>query len=536
LFVHIAKDYMKKLDDLESRLAVSMDRDEINTLGLKLRFYHNEIKNYTQRMRQIHDRIIEIQRKYGFKPEEQDLPLSAPAPKAESAAPPPPQDNAQDAIKLLADWVMQLQKQGHSPQEALAKARDYIRQGRKSGGINITLPEESAATLVETEPEPPAPEDIAPEPEPEPEIPGEPEPAQEPDGETPAALDGGESGEPPAAESGAPISLQEAIESVQRHAARRDSEGDAEPQQDASLEDPAANAEIQEPEPAPAPETPERDLPLDALLARWERESTRECPPPDLTARLDALVDARRAEIIAALEALALSLKENNGLDGRSGFLLLCLGYFAHRLGREGLAITTIERSLNLGCAYPVSFLVLGRCFQEKRIHEKALINFKFANRLDADLPAARLGIARSLLALNRHEEALDYLADQSFENEDDQIESILMQSQALEKLDRLPVAVDLLEQTVQNCRSTTGTAACLFRLGTIRETQKDLLKAIDLFEETVESDPDHLEARYTLGRLYMAHKAVPLARKHLYYLTRNHPDSKWADRARELV
>jgi len=28
----------------------------------------------------------------------------------------------------------------------------------------------------------------------------------------------------------------------------------------------------------------------------------------------------------------------------------------------------------------------------------------------------------------------------------------------------------------------------------------------------------------------------VPLARKHLYYLTRNYPDSKWADKAREII
>ena len=62
------------------------------------------------------------------------------------------------------------------------------------------------------------------------------------------------------------------------------------------------------------------------------------------------------------------------------------------------------------------------------------------------------------------------------------------------------------------------------------------MLKAIDLYEETVDSDPDHLEARFNLGRLYLQHKAVPLARKHLFFLTRNHPETPWADKAREII
>jgi len=108
LFVHVAKDFMKKLDDLESRLSISMDKDEIHTLGLKLRFYHNEIRNYLSRMQQIHDRIIEIQRKYGFKPEE--LPLSASTPPLDRAheirpsnmAAPPPRPRARITPRMLS--------------------------------------------------------------------------------------------------------------------------------------------------------------------------------------------------------------------------------------------------------------------------------------------------------------------------------------------------------------------------------------------------------------------------------------------------
>ena len=66
VFLHLIKDYMKKLEGVEQRLAVSLDRDEIQTLGLKLRFYFNEIKHYQRQMGEVYNRIIEIQDKYGY--------------------------------------------------------------------------------------------------------------------------------------------------------------------------------------------------------------------------------------------------------------------------------------------------------------------------------------------------------------------------------------------------------------------------------------------------------------------------------------
>jgi len=582
---------MKKLDDLESRLSISMDKDEIHTLGLKLRFYHNEIRNYLSRMQQIHDRIIEIQRKYGFKPEE--LPLSASTPPLDRAheirpsnmaAPPPPpplQNNTQDAIKLLADWVMKLQKQGFSPQEALEKARDFIREGGKPKGINITLPEESAAsihreaTLEDTEQD----TNLAAQqqaPRKDPQIQADQEVADtRSKQDIPRDLNQHSDEEPASSVSEAANQTQESrkstfeemLDSIEQNSATPNTsydqdrapaasepepvEAESDPESEPTESSPRTNHKTDddpqketasgkaEPAAPHKPPAPPRDdaLALMPLLEKWGAQATQEQLPDNFAQRLESLINSRRGEIHIAMEDLGQAQKgDRQDMNGLSGFVLFCLGYFAHRLGREGLAITTIERSLNQGCVYSLSYLVLGRCYQKKRIFEKALINFKFADKLDPGMEQARLGIANALLFLSRHEEALDYLANQSFNIEENQVESILLQSSALEKLGRLPVAVDLLEQTVESCRSISCTAACLFRLGKIKENQKDVLKAIDLFEETVESDPDHLEARYTLGRLYMAHKAVPLARKHLYYLTRNYPDSKWADKAREII
>ena len=550
MFIHVVKDYLKKIEDVDAKLAASLDRDEIQTLGLKLRFYFKEIVHYRKLLKDVHDKIIETQKKYGFKTEAVAEEQPPPEP------PPQPKSGDDEIMNVLAEWIGNLKEQGHDPKDLLEAAGNFIKQtGVEPTELDVNLPEEIPPLAIPDgrEPAAPAPEildEIPPiSPEPEPVQPSEPEPEPEPElALEPELLPEPESEpEAPAPEDAAPeVAPEVADEDV------------AEPQ-----------PEPMAPEPVPAPEPDGSDLdmvvpgeqapPLDLdvepdaepepeplpletadlgeLFAAWNAEfRDRETTPPELTQRLELLIRKRRPDVAACMDRLVMRAREDDSVFDAGAVSLFSQGWLAWRLGRSGLAVNLMDRALERGCDFGLCYMILGRCYFAKKVFNKALINYKIASRVDAGADEARLGIAHSLIMLDKPRDAMDYLNSEAFRTEDSQIESALLRATAMEKMDRRADAENLLKQMSGNCEEPANRARCMFRLGQIQEQRKDVLKAIDLYEETVAADPDHLEAQYNLGRLYMKHQAYPLARRHLQYVIHNHPDSPWADRARDLI
>lgn len=142
MFVHLVKDYLKKLEAVEQRLAVSLDRDEIQTLGLKLRFYFNEIRHYQRMMDEVYNRVIDIQEKYGFVAEGERRQSSEKKPQQDKS------EKTEDLKGLLSDWISRMEEKGIDPKSFL------------QGAPPVKEPEEKmpeVASAPEAEPEEPEP-------------------------------------------------------------------------------------------------------------------------------------------------------------------------------------------------------------------------------------------------------------------------------------------------------------------------------------------------------------------------------------------
>lgn len=550
MFIHVVKDYMKKLEDIDARLAVSLDKDEIQTLGLKLRFFYNEIRHYRTLLDGLYEKIIETQEKYGFKPEE-----PRPERAAETQWQPPPEETeagaeSPDVMEVLKQWVTNLQDKGYTPEELLAAAGvgpeemaaaqqlappDEIPGIAPAAPMTASAPADVIAPVAAPARAAPAVAVAVPRAQPQAPAPQEPAAFEMPRGVAPAIPVAAH-----AASEATPAPPSPVIEQISQAVAPEPPEAPAPPREFITPEI-FEVVETQLPEPAPAAPRPSEPDPLSApfedLLTHWsEKYRDADKFSPGLQSCLDALLQRRRAEVIVALDKLVERIKANPAALDLPPLTLFLFGHLALALGRHGLTINLLEKAVSDGIGYAVCFLNLAQCYTAKNVPAKALINYKFASRVDPDLAAATLGIAESLIGMGQNEEGLEYINAQKFRTETEQVRSVLLKSRALESLDRRTEAEKLLERLAGVCESPRNRALCLFRLGRIHEEKKDVLRAIDYFEDTVAADPDNLEARFNLGRLYTQHQAFPLAKKHLQYLCATHPDTKWADRARELL
>ncbi len=66
MVIHYVKDLLKKIEDIDRKLSISLEKDEIQTLGLKLRFYTTEVNHYIKLLKGSITKIEEVQRRYGF--------------------------------------------------------------------------------------------------------------------------------------------------------------------------------------------------------------------------------------------------------------------------------------------------------------------------------------------------------------------------------------------------------------------------------------------------------------------------------------
>lgn len=488
MFIHIAKDFMKKLEDVDARLAVSLDKDEIQTLGLKLRFYFNELKHYRARFDEIHDKIIDTQKKYGFAPEE-DVPYSQPrpqparpAPLTTASAPAPEAQEKPNTLKVLSEWVAQLEQQGQDPNKILANAGESARNAEIKS-IDFNLPEEDPGQ----EPPPPP----APAPEPVIEEYEEPAPVKEP---------------------------------YVRHKQY------APPHP----EIPRIGRIPENPE----PEQPSGSAPMsiEEIFMHWG-----EVFEPSEKSVLSVIMDLRE---LAQFKKSEIALILDQALAGKkiipdgkgAGLAAFCWGLLAHELGRNGQAVALLQQAISGGIAVALSYLMLGQACFAKGLYEKALINFKFASKIDPSLEESSICEAWSLLAMGKPQEAIDHLRGQRFATQEARADAAILQAEALEKMSRVPEAKSLLETAAQATPSHIDRARLIFRLASMLESEGDILSAISQYESAIESDLEHLPARFHLGRLYLQHQAFPLAREQFSYLIKKHPGSTWADKARELL
>ncbi len=142
LFVHIVKDFMRKLEDVEKRLDISLDRDEIQTLGLKLRFYFNETRHYKKLLNEVQQRIIEIQNKFGFVPEEvqeEIIPEPPPPPKPEPITEQAREAQESELVGLVSDWLIKLEESGVDPRKVLQTAGAPIKVHTSPGDREDTF-------------------------------------------------------------------------------------------------------------------------------------------------------------------------------------------------------------------------------------------------------------------------------------------------------------------------------------------------------------------------------------------------------------
>jgi len=574
VFLHLIKDFLKKLDAVEQRLAVSLDRDEIQTLGLKLRFYFNEINHYQRQMDEVHNRVIEIQDKYGFVPEAERR-ESAPEKLAAGSKP----EKAEDVKTLVTDWIARLEEKGVDPKELL-----------RSAGANVAAaPEKSEA--AHAEPEKPALKKV----ERPVERPSE-QPEAKPKEKTAHPVSAisrmgaagvyrkslpDQSEDLPAldfthveTEFTGEIEEEPDIKAMQAEMAAMEKEIGAD-----VVEVTAASEIGMIPDAEPAEEAPESsELPeealLDAALQMLETEESAIAyaqlePEPEETAveneaetagvadpmivvmewaaRLAAgnepaaeimeemagYADEHAAEIVENLvdwidgaQAAGLEPRE----AGPAGF---CVAYLVKATGRAGTAINILEWALRRNSFGAEPHKLLAGLYFQKGFYPQALVSYRKVREIAGDMDGLMEPWLRCLKeagdwdALLEETERLPYGENTGL---------ALLRAEALRRKGKAGEAFKMIEKIMQTAGSPDEKASCALSMAKALESKGDIIGATDYYEKCFEIDPANPEAHFELGSLYLKHNAIPLAKNQLMTILRKFPESEWADKARDLM
>lgn len=511
MFVHLAKDYMKKLDEVDSRLETSMEKEEIQTLGLKLRFYYNEIKHYRQLMSGVFDRIREIQEKYGFLSEDgeegggSEAVETPEAVRAEIGSGDEPEEPAQSQegapaagaksreqlVGLVTDWIRQLDSQGINVEDILLKPKlDEI----------LETDAEAAGDEAATGEAPPPPEEA-------------------PEGEEPAS---------DAAEG----SIEE----------KEGSTHWPETHEEIDLEEMAAGADElsrleagpsdAEPGPEEAPETGGEPGPLIERLAEWE-SAIGDGEMDRVIDGVKEYVQKHRQECLGFVASDSALVVGRADSSARTDFLY---GLVAMLLGNYGGAINMFEAAARKTGAPPETSRILAECYFQKGLYENALVNYRKSVSSGVQTEESALEALECLLRLEKYEEVIDTLKDEEFSERFHRLHGGIRWAEALLGLGRYDEAVEKARLLLEECEGPTERSFCYHLLARAKEAKADLVSAIDLYDRSLENDAMNAPARLALGKLCMNNNALPLAKNHFSFIARNFPESEWADEARLLL
>lgn len=592
MFVHVAKDFLRKIEGVEKRLEVSLDRDEIQTLGLKLRFYYNEISHYQNLMGEVLSRIIEVQEKFGFQTEEaaDAAPLRKPSPAPETLkearseeepqAPPEaesrpePPKKEEDVVGLVSAWISRLEEDGVDPREVLKSAGATIqeehqrreRQARKEAEEREPVPR-IESEIIET---------VKPVAEKKPAAPGPTHPGffaarnaaaqymktvMDTDEESESGQDEKsarasrkekKAPEPAASETAFPVKKIPDMSELDRNieaARERLSASVVEPEEPLVEEEPVYQAPVE----------PERieEQPLSGRELAEEMASAEKTQHIDVERSVLSIKDLFKkgaSDQLEAFETLERLCDANPvdvhdwivGLRGEkdeaffgadsSGALEFCAGCLAAGIGMTGTAINRLEAAFAKGLTNSNGRILLSDLYYIKGIFGKSLKGYRDAEEAAGPSSSTAMGIIRCLRETKRYAELASEVDARNFNDENERLEALCLKVEALIELDRTQEATGLLDGLLQTTAKPNWKARLTFLKARLMERKGDAVAATDCYEASLDLDGDNPEALFALGNLYMTHKAIPLAKGRLSTLVRKFPESPWADQARALM
>lgn len=534
MFIHIIKDYHKKLDAIEQRLAVSLDRDEIQTLGLKLRFYHNEIKHYRSILAELHNRIADIQEKYGFAPEEDRETLPSRTSKDMDAG-----EKNENIAAMVSDWITRLEGKGLDPAELLKSSGAALLKEQKKSGAAEQKPS------IETQQPPPKTPMTA--------IPPQSAALMYTKSRLPSEEKPGADEEIVSIESGKITDMDEAVPESEGYAALEDSVLEKELGSEIQAIEAETDNDIEkaagiEPDDgaAPAPETELQSMDfagdesadevgIVGTIKKWVTGLlSGDSAACEIESAADDLADRLTndmAEMISGWpnEEFALNFRPEE-----SGLAAYCAARVLKSAGRSGAAINLLESALRRRVESAEMYLLLGGLYYEKELPGRALQYYGKARELGAGMEAV---MDRWLGCLRESGDWRAIIADvEAFEHAGD-TRLLMLKAEALHGTGNNGEALRLLEELMgREDIPGPDRAGSAILLGKIREDKGDILGAIDFYEKSFELNPDNPQAHFELGRLYFKHNAVPLAKNQMMSLLKKFPESDWTDKARKLM
>ncbi|MFH1537421.1 MAG: hypothetical protein ABIH66_00585 [bacterium] len=498
---------MKKLDEVDRRLEASIEKEEIQTLGLKLRFYYNEIKHYRQLLGNVFNRICESQEKYGFisegepvedvadfEEELKDEP-EATAENADGAEAPPPRKAAsraagaksrEELVGMVASWIRELDSRGVNVEDILLKPKkiDEIMAAGAEGSKEKAASGEDASGAE----------------------------AEEASGTATVEI---------------PLEVKESFEENGHTAEGADAEqAPAEKEPVSAPRDVPSGAGY-----APKEEGKER-LPLAQRLSEWEN-AIEKGEMDEVVDGMEEYVREHRQECYGFISSGSTAAVGRADSSAKTDFLC---GLLAMLLGSYGSAINMLESSLRKAGAPSETRRILAGCYFQKGLYENALANYRESMSAGARKEESTIEASDCLLRLGKFEEVIEFLSGAEFSDHTCRLHAGIRTAEALLELNRHNEALEKAGLLLDECETPTERSFCYHLLARAKEAKKDYVSAIDLYERSLENDSMNAPARLGLGKLCMQNNALPLAKNHFSFIARNFPESEWADEARRLL
>ncbi|HOX28078.1 MAG TPA: tetratricopeptide repeat protein [bacterium] len=570
MFVHIYKDYLKKLEAVEQRLSVSLDRDEIQTLGLKLRFYYNEIKHYEKLMKDLFEKVVQLQEKYGFVPDDDSTGVE----KKKDVRTEAKDEKNEKLVSIVSDWMEKLGKNGVDAKEVLTQGgRQPQKEPQKVEENKSASPEpvllESAAIPVKKTSIPAIPGNALQSYQRTQEIIEEKSPAlviENSDGSGDVYITSmkpdeyvnedpdvkGLQMEVPEEET-----ENEEIEAeIEKELEQVELETDeSESAEDEAVEEPIRefHDEVDENESGALEERLDAEI-TDETLVEYKKEEIEvvvekgfeEClndvssmfeEKGALNPDIDAEIKRMSIEFVDEINDNLLEKmtdREDFWEGSESESALYCIAFLFKEVGRSGTAINILEQAWKKAILKDIEVKkLLGDLYYEKEMFQQAGNVYGEIRETKSD-DVTFMG--KWIRCLKENSDWDGIIAETDMLGDDCGADICILRAEALNMNGRSSEAVAFLIERMGLAESKTEKSIYALILGRLKGEKGDVLGAIDFYEKSFALNPENPEAHFELGKLYLEHKAVPLARNQLLTVVRKFPDSRWAYEARRIM